>query len=117
MKIKESGVLKACLDLLTAERIWHRRWNVGAVKTANRFFRFGQKGDADILASVPMNTATHGFVHIRPQFLWLEIKRPGGRITPEQLAFADDVRAMGHYHMFVDDVSQLQNWLKEHKHN
>src|SRR5678816_274056 len=87
-KVPESGVLRACLDLLAAEKIWHRRWNTGAVKTGKRLFRFGKPGDADILAaphrSMECCNKVHRFRWI--DFLWIECKSDSGKQTADQKA-------------------------------
>src|SRR6185437_5143868 len=55
-KIPESGVLRACLDLLAAERIWHERRNnvpvmVPAGNGRMRPVKVAQNGTADIMAT------------------------------------------------------------------
>lgn len=114
-KVPESGVLRACLDLLAAEKIWHRRWNTGAVKAGKRFFRFGEPGDADILA-LPMIANTWcdycaGDLEFQP--LWIECKSDSGKQTKEQKEFELEVMNVGHKYLLVRDVDTLRNWLKE----
>lgn len=104
-KVAESGVLKACLDLLAAEKVWHRRWNTGAIKTGTRFFRFGQKGDADIVSAPHVGGI--------PVLLWIECKSTDGDQTEEQMEFQEEVEADGHHYLLVRDVDTLINWLKE----
>ncbi len=126
-KVAESGVLRACLDLLAAEKIWHRRWNCGAVKTGKRFFRFGQKGDADILC-IPWikQTCDHmreleqtsglrhqGYYHMLTHPLWVECKSDNGKQTTWQAEFQTEVKENGHHYLLVRDVDTLRNWLKE----
>lgn len=118
-KTPESRVLKACLDLLAWHRVWHRRWNTGAVKNGTRFFRFGKKGDADILAGpcVRWNCACCAD---KPHkigifsFLWIECKRADGKQTTEQKEFELEALKYGHYYLVVRDVKELSAWLKEH---
>lgn len=115
-KVPESGVLRACLDLLAAEKIWHRRWNTGAVKTGKRLFRFGKPGDADILAaphrSMECCNKVHRFRWI--DFLWIECKSDSGKQTADQKEFEREVRGQGHQYLLVRDVDQLRDWLRKH---
>lgn len=115
----ESGVLRACTDLLTAERIWWCRMNTGAVKDGKRFFRFGKKGMADILASAqPHNLEVahkcEDWCCPDPQFLWIECKAEKGEQTEDQIAFEKEVSMAGHHYLVVRDVNTLIAWLKDH---
>lgn len=120
-KVPESGVLRACLDLLVAEKIWHRRWNTGAVKTGKRFFRFGEPGDGDILA-LPRSLRVPGselgtwarWIDGAPAVLWIECKSDSGKQTDEQKQFQAEVEAQGHIYLLVRDVATLRDWLKQH---
>lgn len=109
-KVPESGVLRACLDLLAAERIWHRRWNSGAVRDiSGRPVSFGRKGDADILASIaclPLNG--------QPEFLWIECKSDSGRQSQAQLDFENEVAEQGHNYLLVRSSDDLKRWLIDH---
>lgn len=109
-KTPESGVLRACCDLLTAERIWWRRWNTGAVKNGNRFYRFGKKGDGDILASIKYPLTGNSWT---PLILWIECKSNSGKQTEDQRRFQEEVEAQGHDYLVVRDVDTLREWLKE----
>lgn len=111
---KESGVLRACLDLLAAEKIFHRRWNTGAVKAGNRFYRFGKPGDGDILTT-PMSRLKCNDDHWNHLYvLWIECKSDSGKQTEEQAAFEREVSEQGHHYLLVRDVDTLKQWLKEH---
>jgi hypothetical protein len=111
----ESGVLRACLDLLAAERIWHCRMNTGAVKDGGRFFRFGRKGMADILASpkLPIYLMPATWDRIDYAFLWIECKSSNGKQTEAQKEFQKEVEAESHTYLLIRDVSELQKWLKK----
>lgn len=109
-RVKESGVLRACLDLLAAERIFHRRWNSGAVRDhTGRPVRFGQKGDADILA------IEYWGMRNEYEVLWVECKSSDGRQTPEQKAFQQEVEEQGHTYLLVHSSDELLEWLKRGK--
>lgn len=109
-KVPESGILRACLDLLAAEGIWHRRWNTGAVTNGARFYRFGQKGDADILAIFDMKIA---FIRGISPVLWIECKSSNGTMSNEQCFFCDEIRRQSHEYLLVKNVDTLRQWLKK----
>lgn len=134
-KVPESGVLRACLDLLAAEKIWHERRNVGAVKNGNRFIRFGVPGTADILA-IPLvtvelicdadepDTAKSWLVRWvagarfnlwkwkQPRPLWIECKSDTGKQTEKQAEFEREAKKAGHAYLLVRDSDELKAWLK-----
>lgn len=124
-KTPESGVLRACLDLLAAERIFHRRWNTGAVKADKRFFRFGQPGDADIQVIIPIHrkeiysSAVPGpgveLSITHQQVIWLECKSESGKQSAEQKLFQAEVEADGMTYLLIRDVQELIDWLKANK--
>jgi hypothetical protein len=111
-----TGVMRAVIDLLTIEKIWHMRVNVGAFHNGKRPVFFGRKGMADLLALLPVITANTAdeliTVH---RVVWLEIKRPGEHITAEQQAFREEVEAEGHLYLIIEDAAELQAWLKGNK--
>lgn len=111
----EAAVKRAVEDLCKAERIPVYRMQAGNLVIPGRGrIRLNASGTADLLLApnLPM-----GMMNLpTPAFLWVECKRPdGGRITDEQLAFADEVRKRGHHHLFVSDVRQLQEWLRDNR--
>jgi hypothetical protein len=85
--VKESVIQKQILDYLKLQRVLcfkHR--NVG-IKKANGSFiplPFGEKGISDIIACTPTG-----------KFLAIEVKVPGGRVSPEQKQFLDNVNQRG----------------------
>jgi hypothetical protein len=107
-EIGREGIMRACLDLLEAERILHFRMNAGdriVPGKSNKRYRIKghDKGTADILF----------FIGAQP--VWCECKRPGEGLTGEQPFFRIDVMQRGHWYVIVDDPTQLQDFLKEHK--
>lgn len=117
----EGNLKSAVEDLLKVEGILFFRMNAGDRfgSTNGRRWRIRghAKGTADILAApqIWMNVNDGEYFKEYPAFLWLELKAPKGKPTPEQLDFADEIRKRGHYHMFVTDVRQVQEWLKENR--
>jgi len=95
----ESAVLKMALDYLAAKHIWAMRCNTGAVKTDNRFFRFGIPGMADVLALVPMQGL---FMPV-----WIECKA-NGRQSLLQKSFEDHVLNQGMKYFLIRDLEGLE---------
>jgi hypothetical protein len=127
--VLERDVLKSITDYLAAEGIWFTRVNTGAVTASHngkkRFFRFGQKGMADILATpkirrfFPSGQLTvlnlaHEEISM-PVTLFVEVKRPGGKQTPEQLRFELECAQRGHAYLLADSVDAVMEWLKERR--
>lgn len=104
----ESGVLRACLDLLAAERIWVERRNTGAFKDGKRFVRFGRPGTPDIQALMKAHYCSNGQFH---RVIWIECKAPNGRQTRAQMEFQREAEADGHKYLLIRDVAELKNWL------
>lgn len=108
-RIKESDILRTILDGLAAMHIWAIRMNSGAMYGSHKgkrwAVRFGRKGMADILAlqvwetivSLGDGRAPHKYPHIAP--LWIEVKQPGKKQTPDQLLFQKEVEAEGHRYL------------------
>lgn len=106
----ESLVLAACLRLCCAHRAvgWARRMNSGATKFTGRggkpyFVKFGWPGASDIVGQMRDG-----------RFLAVEVKRPGGRPTPEQQAFLALVAGHGGVAVLVDTVDSLARVLDSH---
>lgn len=111
MNTRESPVLKGCLDLLRASRVFAWRNNtMGVFDPETRRFRafIGLKGVSDILGILPSG-----------RFLAVETKRPAmpgfgikaGRPTPEQRAFLETVNDHGGVGVVVSDVASLADIL------
>jgi hypothetical protein len=81
----EGRIKAACLRYLEKRGI--KAWNnpTGAVRIApDRWIHFGKKGSADLLGCLPGG-----------RFLAIEMKAPGGRLSPEQKKFLEDIRGLG----------------------
>ena len=85
MVTPESIVLDGCLNYLKVRGIYHWRNNTGAVRIGpGRFMRFGKVGSSDILGLLPGG-----------RLLCVECKAKGGRLSPEQERFLEDVKNLG----------------------
>jgi hypothetical protein len=123
-KVAESGVLRACLDLLGYSRIWHERRNTLPVlvddgRGGKRPVKVAEPGTADILATPQAHN--HQGKHScfdeccpDPWILWIECKSDVGKQKPEQIEFQRRAEEAGHYYLLVRDVDTLRDWLKEH---
>jgi hypothetical protein len=101
--VKESEVIKLIDEALSVYGIFHFRNNTGAIKTAGGgFVRFGSPGSADFLGICPGG-----------RFLSVEVKRPGGRLSPAQNAWLDAVNIEGGVAICVDGVESLERQLRE----
>ena len=116
-KVPESGVLKACMDLLRAEHIWHMRMNTGAMQNGTRFTRFGRPGTADILATFPTGYEKRDGVITRVyacSVLWIECKSDSGKQSEAQIEFEKEVSMAGHHYLVVRSSDDLKRWLINH---
>jgi hypothetical protein len=105
---REKDVLKACLDYLKLRGIPAVRVNGGGMYASGpggrtRYVRFtSAPGCADILAVLPPGG----------RFAGIEVKGPGGKLTPAQEAFAAAVRKAGGVSLVVHSVSELVEELE-----
>ena len=107
IQLSESDVAKACKHLLALRGYWRGRNHAGLFLTydGKRPIRGEEKGTPDYV-----------FVHERyPGFL-LEVKRPGGKLSPDQVRKIAEIR-MGYRLAIavVDSVEELAAWLDEHE--
>jgi hypothetical protein len=100
---KEADVLSAVLTALAMHpRVaWAHRFNVGAGKLvrkngASQWMKFGFPGCPDILGQLRTG-----------ELLAVEVKRPSGKESPEQVAFLDCVRANGGVAVVARSVDDL----------
>lgn len=90
------------LALGRMERVRAFRLNVGFAKDRRgRGVRFGVPGMADIL------------VLVGPRYLWLEVKIPSGRQSPEQRAFESMVSELGGAYRLVRSVEEALRAVEE----
>ena len=124
LRTPESGVKRACEDLLAAHRIPYWRMNAGKMlgtytTKSGRVRRWAVKlndpGTADLLAAVSITQYVNGWAITLDAWLWLEFKRPkGGEQSEEQKAFQRMVEARKHFYLLITDADQLEAWIKQH---
>jgi len=93
----ERELRNAILALLRAHGIAAWPTGVGAFQASyqgrQRFVRVGSKGMSDIVGIHPWND--HGHRPFVGRFLAIEVKNPGGAVSPEQTAFLQTVVRAG----------------------
>ena len=84
----EQGIQKVIIDYLKLKKfIVFKHRNVGIYKQATGSYiplSFGEKGISDIIACSPKGT-----------FIAVEVKKPGGNPSPDQLDFLARINASG----------------------
>ena len=114
---KEADVLRACLQFLKLRGIFAWRNNSTGIydPTAKRYRTFnGLKGTADIIGIIPVDTAADQYdaPNVIGRFLAVETKAKRGKLSLEQAAFLDGIRARGGLAFVVRSVSELEAALK-----
>lgn len=107
--MSERDIQKTILDGLAAMRVFAFRLNtasfVGEHKGKKRFFKSHSLGPgaADILAIT--NDECYECLGLRP--LWIEVKAPGGKQSPEQESFQKHVESLGHKYLLADSWEKV----------
>jgi hypothetical protein len=98
----EGIVLAWCMKYLRIHNIYAWRNNTGAVQIRpGQFMSFGKVGSSDILGILPGG-----------RILCVECKAPGGRLSPEQKQFLEDVKALGGLCLVVKNWRELDTALR-----
>lgn len=101
--IPECDVLQLVQNTLEAHGIYHWRNNTGAVKTDNRFIRYGKKGSSDILGICKDG-----------RLLAIEVKKStGGVVTDDQRSFIQAINDNGGVAFVCCSYAELIHRLKE----
>lgn len=102
--MKETEIVRACLDYLKLRGIYCWRQNAAAVPLPGGGFRrfVGLRGVSDIL----------GVLHTG-KFLAVEVKTPQGKKSPDQEKFLSKVCELGGVACCVTSVDELASDLKE----
>lgn len=103
MVTPEGSIKAGCIHFL--RQMGFYVWNnpTGAVQLApNRWLHFGKKGSSDIIGILPGG-----------RFFAVEVKAPGGRLSPEQKQFLDDISRLGGLAVMVQDWRELAQILRE----
>ena len=84
----EGAIQKVILDYLKLKKyLVFKHRNVGIYKQATNSYiplSFGEKGISDVIGCSPQGT-----------FIAVEVKKPGGKPSPDQLRFLEEVKVRG----------------------
>lgn len=124
----EAETLRAVMHLLAAEQIFALRINTSSqvIKDGEGHQRFlrshsGGKGVADIFSTpridVPSDCSKCHAPLISDELsvLWIEVKSPKGRQSPEQVSFQKQVEEKGHHYLIAKSISDVVSWLEAHR--
>lgn len=126
--LTENGIQRSILDLLAAERVFAIRFNTGAFRDKRGvpvMLHSGGRGLADIQAfpvirfcaicQRPLCECDNPGMSVKsPAVLWIEVKRPGGKQSPEQIGFEQRVKNEGHFYIVVTNPEDVLNWLRKY---
>ena len=100
----EADVQKQILQFLRYKNIFHYRNNTGAYsdKESGRYIRFGSKGAGDIIAIYPGG-----------RYWSIEVKRPGGKLSDDQIEFLLSVRKAGGVGSCVESIEDVTKVLED----
>lgn len=110
----ESEIMRRIQLAATAHGARLLRNNVGQARTADgRVIRFGlaNPGGADLIGWQPLVITREHMGMSLARFIACEVKRPGGKPTPEQFAFLDAVRRAGGLAVVAHSEQELINAL------
>lgn len=100
----EKDTQTACIQLLTANRIFFYRQNSGALKDkTGRTVYFGTPGAPDILAV------------IRGIYVGIEVKDVKGKLNANQEAFKAQLEKAGGIYLTIRNIDELVAFLKNNK--
>lgn len=116
---READVLSSCLQYLSLKGIlaW-RTNNTGVYDPARKCFRsfHGLKGVSDVLGIVPRQVSVEGQegpqTIVQGTLLAVEMKRKGGKVSPEQEWFLEEIKRKGGIALCVRSVQELDDQLK-----
>ncbi len=100
--MKESDIQKQIMDYLEARQYLHIRINSGLILKGNRAIRLAPEGTSDIIAMHP-NTG---------KFIAIEIKKPGEKLSDEQLDFLSKVKKGCGIPIIADCIEDVIDGLK-----
>lgn len=100
----EADVQKQIMQFLRYKNVFHYRNNTGAYsdKESGRYIRFGSKGAGDIIAIYPGG-----------RYWSIEVKRPGGKLSDDQIEFLLSVRKAGGVGSCVESIEDMHAVLAD----
>ncbi len=127
-KVRETDILKACLDICLRIGFVVFRTNTGVAKythklkngtTKDSFVRFNEPGYPDIAGYIPerielarRKRIDENTTHAGAIALYIEVKRPGGKLTNFQKTFLDNAKGNGCFSIVAYGADDLISNLK-----
>jgi len=106
-ELRESDIVKACLDLLH----W-RHWKTVRI-FCGPFYTYSKK---QILNGAPVGTPDYVCVHALHTGFFLEVKRPGGKLSPWQKERIAEIEQTYQVPCIkVDSARALKEFLDQHE--
>lgn len=102
----ESQIQKQVCDALTQLGVERFRIQCGKTKARGGWQQGNKAGTADLLAAVRFQ-----FSQV-PSWLWIEVKKPGGKQSKEQREFEAERAAKNQIYLLIESVDQLLEWFK-----
>lgn len=104
--MKEANIQRAIMDFLTAKNITHWRCALGGVLVRRgndlRYAKNKMKGFPDIAGICPGNFG---------RLFAIEVKTPGGKLSPEQKAWRDILLSRGVIHIVATSIEDVRMML------
>lgn len=100
--VAERDVLASILEYLPYAKpvAWFARMNSGGYEIKGQFVRFGFKGCSDIIGQLRDG-----------RFLAIEVKRPGGTVTEDQVEFLAKVQRANGVAFVAHSLDDVQNYF------
>ncbi|RJQ67350.1 MAG: VRR-NUC domain-containing protein [Desulfobacteraceae bacterium] len=103
--MKESGIQTAIEQYLNylenQGRLVYIKNNSGALKTNDRFIRFGKKGSPDFFVFLHNGRCIH-----------LEVKNEKGKQNDNQKAYQSKIEKLDHTYLIARSIDDVENCLK-----
>ncbi len=107
-RILEKDVLAACRQYLSAKGIFHFRVNnMGVYRGEGKYSFSGMRGISDLIAILEQDVIVDGHMEKFGCLLAIEVKRPKGKLSPEQDAFLKEVNSRGGLALCVHSLDEL----------
>lgn len=121
-KVTETDISREIRKALEKLGIPVWRMNSGKMRVRGGFVQLNPAGTADILAAPSIfNDCEYcgglpGILdEFTPVFLWIEVKKPGGTQSREQIEFSVRMRNRSHIYLLVESLDEVLAWLKEYE--
>lgn len=109
--MKETAIVKACLQFLQAKGVYCWRNNTTGIynKKSGGYFFHGLSGVSDILGIIPQKCPCA----LQGVFLAVEVKSAKGKVSEAQDAFLKQINERGGFGIVVHSVEELDYFMKD----